>query len=317
VIIDATKKLEFHQYEAEAYYNFKCTLRTQDLRLESVVIKYGSNVIELKQKQDKYQISINGNVEKAKFLLESAFTFEPDIASFTPDEYHKYQPLFAVQRSILHQLKNTRYLGPFRQSPQRSYPTRGASPAEVGPLGESTITLLANEIIQKQSREHIEKIQEWLSYLKLANKLDVKRISGSEQFGVNITLADGKSFPLADLGYGLSQVLPVLAQCSFAPEGATLLFEQPEIHLHSIAARGLAKVFIDTVKEKKARIVIETHSPDLIHQLQRELRSKKLSVNDLALYKVTRKNEQTNFKLIEIDSDDFDIYENWEDGLTR
>jgi predicted ATPase len=52
------------------------------------------------------------------------------------------------------------------------------------------------------------------------------------------------------LGYGVSQGLPVLAQCSFAPRGATLLFEQPELHLHQGAAHRLASVFVSAAKQK-------------------------------------------------------------------
>jgi predicted ATPase len=135
-------------------------------------------------------------------------------------------------------------------------------------------------------------------------------------FGVNVTLADNSSFPLADLGYGLSQVLPVLAQCSFAPDGATLLFEQPELHLHSLAVRPLAKVFIEAMREKNLKIVAETHSPELVGQFQRELRQGNLKLDEIAVYRVTRENGQTVVRPIQIDPDDFDIFERWERGLS-
>ena len=76
----------------------------------------------------------------------------------------------------------------------------------------------------------------------------------------------------ADLGYGFSQILPVLTQLSFAPEAATLLFEQPELHLHSLAVRPLAPVFIDAVKKKNLHVVVETHSPELFGQFIVEMR---------------------------------------------
>jgi predicted ATPase len=76
--------------------------------------------------------------------------------------------------------------------------------------------------------------------MELAKHLDVNRVGNSDLFEINITLSDEKNFPLADLGYGLSQVLPVLTQCSFAPESSTLLFEQPELHLHPKSAKNLS-----------------------------------------------------------------------------
>src|SRR5206468_4135587 len=115
------------------------------------------------------------------------------------------------------------------------------------------------------------RIARWLKRLGLAKKLDVSRIAQSDLFDVTLTLDDDESFPLADLGYGISQVLPVLTQCSFCPEGSTLLFEQPELHLHSLAIRPLANVFIETAQEKKTAIVAETHSPELFGEFVRQM----------------------------------------------
>jgi predicted ATPase len=155
-----------------------------------------------------------------------------------------------------------------------------------------------------------------MELLGIGSKLDVSRLASSHLFDISVTLPDGKSFPLADLGYGLSQALPVLAQCSFAREGAILLFEQPELHLHSLAVRPLAQVFIDAVKKKHVTIIAETHSLDLVGQFQRELRSKNISLDDFVVYRVSRQAGCTHLHPIEIDPVDFDIYERWERGLS-
>ena len=107
----------------------------------------------------------------------------------------------------------------------------------------------------------------------------------------------------------------MLTQCSFAEEGATLLFEQPEIHLHSIAARQLVKVFIETAQKKQVRILAETHSPDIIHQIQREVRNKTLRPEDVAIYRVVRENGCSKITELQIDKD-ASIYDQWEKGLS-
>lgn len=176
---------------------------------------------------------------------------------------------------------------------------------------------MANESVQTNVRTHIKQIASWLSALGLARTFDVSRIARSDLFDVMLTLNDGETFPIADLGYGLSQVLPVLAQCSFAPANSTLMFEQPELHLHTVAARKLASVFSQTVKQKKCRIMLETHSPELVKEFVNEMRAGRLGPNDLAIYRVTREHKETKLKKIEIDADnDFDIYENWEKGVS-
>jgi len=219
---------------------------------------------------------------------------------------------------VLEELRKTLYLGPFRQAPQRRYPTRGSNPAEVGAQGEATTTLLANEITRSRRRTHIKQISAWLAMLGLGKSLGVTRVGRSDLFDVNVTLPkEGSAFPMADLGYGISQVLPVLTQCSFAPVGATLLFEQPELHLHQLASRPLMRVFIDTIREKGAHIVAETHAPELFAQLLTELRAKTIDLKDVAVYRVSRSEGKSIFKPVAIDPDTFDVYELWEDGLTK
>jgi hypothetical protein len=232
------------------------------------------------------------------------------------DQYQVWMPILMAQRAVYQQLERTYYLGPFRQPPLRQYPTRGASPIEVGPQGEATATLLANEVMRSRSRTHIAEISKWLHMLGIGKNLNVSRIAASDMFDLDVTLPDDEAFALADLGYGLSQVLPVLAQCSFASEKSILLFEQPELHLHPLAVRPLASVFIDAMRKKQLTILAETHSPELIGQFVRELRNKTIKPEEFIVYRVHRENKETVIKPIEIvqEGEDFDIFELWKKG---
>lgn len=86
---------------------------------------------------------------------------------------------------------------------------------------------------------------------------------------------DGGDLP--DVGFGISQVLPVLVQCFYAPEGSIILIEQPEIHLHPNAQSTLADVMIDVINSKEngtdrdIQLVIETHSEHFLRRLQRRI----------------------------------------------
>lgn len=306
-----------------AKYTFRCTKRTQETTLDGAVIKIGDYEYAAKKSGGDYRINRVGTTHTRTYPLKSGFIFDEfgSLMSANATDFkniNEFFPLSNAQEAIQSELRKVLYLGPFRQSPLRRYPTRGANPSEVGAQGESAITLLANEIVQSRKRPHLTQIIEWLDVLGLAKKIDVTRVGSSDLFDVSLTLADGKKFPIADLGYGLSQILPVLTQCSFAPKGATLLFEQPELHLHSLAVRPLAKVFIDTVREKNAHVVAETHSPELFGEFIREMRSGNLKQDDFIAYRVSRKNGRSDLKQIEIhcDGEDFDVYDNWESGLS-
>ncbi len=310
--------------EAKAILRFKSTVRTQEMYLESADWDVGTSRFKVKRvKADAYTLTADlpggKTVKIGPRALQRAFfirAFEGAISG--QEEFERFMaimPFLIAQETATRELVRTLYLGPFRQSPLRRYPTRGGDPKEVGSLGEATVTMLANEMIQTRNRTHIKQVTKWLETLGLAKALDVTRVGSSDLFDVSMTLEDGQKFPLADLGYGLSQVLPVLAQCSFAPEGATLLFEQPEIHLHSLVATKLADVFIETAKDKGAHVVLETHSPQLAQGFMVASRAGKIAAEDFVIYKVCREDGESVIKRLNFDECG-EIDENWEKGIS-
>ena len=113
-------------------------------------------------------------------------------------------------------------------------------------------------------------------------------------------------------------MLPVLVQCAFAPKNSTLLFEQPELHLHEGAAKRLASVFVDVIRDKGVHIVAETHSPHLFMEVIREVKAGRISPDDVVLYDVVRKNGKSAFRqvLVEQDTDGHcEVDHPWAKGL--
>ena len=89
---------------------------------------------------------------------------------------------------------------------------------------------------------------------------------------------------ITDVGFGVSQILPVLVLCYYVPRGSIIILEQPEIHLHPSVQAGLADVFIDAVKTRKIQILLESHSEHLLRRLQRRVAEEGISNEDAALY---------------------------------
>lgn len=245
----------------QALYSFKSTKRTQDITMEKAGFNIGKKNLTFTKTANDYSISFNSTTlsPRAKHRSGLKLSFTPSLSSNngSANEELDRRTLFdafvlneTIAEIILGELRKTLYLGPFRQAPQRRYQTRGSSPLEVGSQGEASVTLLANEYVQTKARTHIKEVSEWMAELGLAKKVEVSRVGNSDLFDVQVTLNDDATLPIADLGYGMSQILPVLVQCSFAPKGSTLLFEQPELHLHHSAARKLASVLIKVAKKK-------------------------------------------------------------------
>ena len=173
--------------------------------------------------------------------------------------------------------------------------------------------------MQSQDRVHARQVNRWLAVLGLAKSVELSRVGTSDLFDVSMKLPDGTKLPIADLGYGLSQVLPVITQCSFAPKGSTLLFEQPELHLHENAARKLAHVFQETAAEKGARIVLETHSKELVYEVLALIKAGNLKTEDLAIYTVQRVDGASAYKrlAIEWDGKHLEVDDPWVSTLTK
>jgi predicted ATPase len=124
---------------------------------------------------------------------------------------------------------------------------------------------------------------------------------------------DGLACNLRDVGIGISQVLPVLVASYFAPEGSTILLEEPEIHLHPLAQSALAELFAKVSKERKIQFIVETHSEHLFRRLQTMIAREHVSSADTAMYFVRRHNKSSELCTLEVD--EFGRMTNWPDGF--
>jgi hypothetical protein len=82
---------------------------------------------------------------------------------------------------------------------------------------------------------------------------------------------DGLSLNLSDVGFGISQVLPILMQIFLAENGSIVIIEQPEIHIHPKAQADLADLCIEVSKNKNLKLIIETHSEAFLKRLRRRI----------------------------------------------
>lgn len=194
------------------------------------------------------------------------------------------------------------YLGPLREHPRREYRWAGVDPKDVGQRGEHTIdALLAATSLDlkaprkpgrgKKCRPFQEMIAYWLKELGLIEAFEIREIAPNTnlyQAAVRPS-ASAPATPLTDVGFGVSQVLPVLVLLYYVPQGATVLLEQPEIHLHPAVQSGLADVMLNVAETQNVQIVVESHSEHMMRRLQRRVAEEKASVEDVKLYFVSSK----------------------------
>ena len=204
------------------------------------------------------------------------------------------------------------YLGPLRDYPKRQYTWAGAHPADMGERGEKAVdALLASrergeKISRGKGRKRLsleEYVAWWLRELNLIYDFSVEAITKDSNLYRVMVRKTPKSTRvlITDVGFGVSQLLPVLVLCYYVPQGATIFLEQPELHLHPSVQAGLADVFIDVAKNRNVQIILESHSEHLLRRLQRRIAEEKISPDDAALYFCDMKDGTSKLRTLELD----------------
>ncbi len=181
------------------------------------------------------------------------------------------------------------YLGPLRDRPRRNYTWSGARPAGVGDSGEYAIEALLAASARKQDDCFQGRIARNLKELGLIEAFSVREFGEGRGFyeAVVQRYEGGPEATLADVGIGVSQVLPVLVLLHYAPEGSIVLLEQPELHLHPSVQSRLADVMLDVARERDLQIVVESHSEHLLRRFQRRVAEGTAALSELKLYFVS------------------------------
>lgn len=233
--------------------------------------------------------------------------------------YKNTDSLSDVSYLFEEQINRLYYLGPLRQLPERQYLWSGVAPTDVGRRGERAIEVLLADRLNphNQGQPTIEeKVARWLRELGLIHEFKLEPLAKeSELYRVLMKKTPNDVFvSLPDVGFGVSQVLPVLVQCYCVPESSTLLFEQPEIHLHPAVQAGLADVFVEVAKKRNVQIILESHSEHLLARLQRRMAEEGVEEQGIASDKVALyfcKKETAEARLEELKLDQYGNITNW------
>jgi predicted ATPase len=225
--------------------------------------------------------------------------------------------LAELELALEGQLDRISYLGPLRSPPERLYSWSGAVPEDVGWRGQSSIqAILAarerrmNWRAKAKGVPFEQVIAQWLQRMGLIHSFEVAEIAPErEEFEVRVRAYDGSDeVKLTDVGFGVSQVLPVIVQSFYAPANSTVLIEQPEIHLHPSVQSSLADLFIAAIsareggEPRRVQLLIESHSEHLLRRLQRRIAEGQISDQEVALYFCYPGPQGATIDALEVDS---------------
>jgi predicted ATPase len=253
-----------------------------------------------KGKGDGFDLKAEGTHFRFIRTQGRAWTLPGPVKSYAfPDQARTYFQnasfLSDLEAAFENTLDNIFYLGPLRDYPQRDYLWTRSRPHDVGFKGEKAIDaiLAATEVGETRvikgrrgSKSFQEVIAYWLSEMSLIDQFEVVEIKkGSNRWQAHVRVRPGSPDALlTDVGFGVSQVLPVITLLYYVPEGATVILEQPEIHLHPLAQARLADVIINVAERRNVQVIVESHSEHLLLRLQRRIAEEQISADKVKLY---------------------------------
>ena len=222
------------------------------------------------------------------------------------------------------------YLAPIRRAPERLYRLSSIEGRSVGIQGEFSANVLF------QSNELKDSVNCWFEQFKIPYELDAVKLGEASLPGEHITVAlyilddqrkrikdnQGRavSVTIADVGFGINQILPVIIEGIASEEGSIICVEQPEIHLHPRLQANIADLMIDSIDDvpgKQKQWIVETHSELLILRLQRRIREGKIKPEDISVLYVDPNDnsvEGSAIKVLRLGEDSY-FKDPWPDGF--
>jgi predicted ATPase len=214
------------------------------------------------------------------------------------------------------------YIGPLRIEPKDSYESK-PNVSEVGIRGENTAQLLENlrdemikcsipvadgerTIFEEKTISLLAATNFWIcEVFKMGKQIYSKE--NSDSYTIFLRSHNDIESTIKHVGFGVSQVLPVIVQGLLTERGGTLILEQPEIHLHPKLQSGLFDFLHSLILQGK-KIIIETHSDHFITRLRRRIAEDESSnlQNQIGLTFIEPRNGELTFTKIKLD--DLGVY---------
>jgi predicted ATPase len=270
-----------------------------------------------KRDDGSFELRAEGGAFKFVRTPGRAWQLPGPIKSYAfPDQARTYfqnaSLLADLEAAFEEQLDSIYYLGPLREFPKRDYTWARTRPVDVGSRGEKVIDAILAATAAKEKHNLFRKgrlksfqeiVAHWLKSMGLIHSFSIKEIApGSNYYQAVVQSREGgPEVALTDVGFGVSQILPVIVLLYYVPEGSTVILEQPEIHLHPSAQAELAELIINVSDHRNIQVIIETHSEHLLLRLQRRVAEEEIESDLVGLFYSEAKGAQSRLRQLELD----------------
>ncbi|MCD9501290.1 DUF3696 domain-containing protein [Photobacterium phosphoreum] len=233
-----------------------------------------------------------------------------------------------ISRVIFKKFQSIYYIGPLRESPKNYYYFEDSGSSLVGTKGEFTPQFLAknkNRDVEYYQFDNELKIQStifgstkyWIcDFFELASDMNLDKDNNGVLYQINLTLPNSSTkVSINNVGFGISQILPIIVQSMALPKNSILILEQPEIHLHPTVQAKLFD-FLNLLYKRGVSTIVETHSDHLITRMRRRVAESNDGLEQrINLIFVEYSNENQSTKYSRMSLDELGNFNLWPEGF--
>lgn len=197
---------------------------------------------------------------------------------------------------------NAKSFGPIRSNPERTFSPQNISDEN----GHNNVFIELRNLeydIPKKFNDLKQKITEFGNLSGMFNDMKIRNFTESKNdpFQIEFDIR-GEFYNFRDVGYGISQILPIIEGIVNQPFRTTcFLMQQPEVHLHPQAQVALTSFIVSEIKKTSPTYVIETHSDYMIDRARIEINRGNIDAKDVALVYLEPTESSVNIHNISFD----------------
>lgn len=240
---------------------------------------------------------------------------------------HLEEVLQTVNSHLRETFHKVKYIAPIRATAERYYRIQDLSVDEVDPHGQNLPMFLGS-----LSSTMMKKFQSWTEE-NFDFKVKIKRIEG--HYSIKIVYENDFEVNISDMGFGYSQILPIITQLWYSTEErgrlthprmrnipTIFVIEQPELHLHPEFQAKFADVIVQVINDIKERninikLIIETHSQTIINRLGLNISNEIILKDNINIIIFNKINEGEATEITSASFDDDGLLENWPIGFFK
>jgi hypothetical protein len=267
------------------------SLINNDINIQTIVedkkIKYRYSIVDLTNITEENNLEYFKNWVEKNELVNKVFIKDEKASPFFSQallfhvqtiiaQIKSPEPKGKTKRNSFHMpnfLQDVAWLAPIRTDPKRTYDSYKITFNPDGTHAPYLLKKLIGKDSTSKSREKVETIlQKFGKDSGLFDNILINPLGKGETSPFELqVLLNNQPLKITNVGYGVSQILPLIIEVIARHEDTWFALQQPEIHLHPRGQAAFGDFVLKSAINDKKNFIIETHSDYTIDRFRLKL----------------------------------------------